>query len=1048
MGAGKTYSTSRVVDWLQQGLSTNTNDEAFAYFYCNKQDPARRKPKEILRNIIRQLATGPWRASGKGEAIHKTVHDLWMKRGDQDMSSTFAQWEGCLLALIDTYPRTTIVLDAFDECEKEQRQDLLKLFTALASRHQEANPVKIFISTRPEEDVLRHFDKYPKIRIEDNNNLKDIATFVRTKIAEHSRWSKMPEDFRDEVIETLLEKSEDMFLFASLQIQHLLHCRTQPALKARLEKLPASLEKTYEEIYQNATSQPDERILLERALKWVICSTKPLNTDELLLAICQDSDSDGVMGKRHDVDEELILMLGQNLLYLEEGTGDDNDYYEDDDDDDYYEDDDDEGNSVPVWRLAHQAVAEFFENGEYCNIDLAHHEVGKVCLMVLLDTFGGHPAQSSCNLEDDVSETSESFLCPCGQFGRYHGKMENSLVEYAIWAWPTHVRAKEHREARCVARLSKKLQEFLGEPEDGSSIYNRWMEHVCAKPWRSPKWSIFATRSMPEALDGKPNMNPISLACYLGFYTTLAEWWDQPRFDVNGGHPEAGWNPCWPGPPELFDDMDEPLRWSLVALACVFDEAEIMKRLLDRGAHVNTIEEKEVPPIVVAALRNSVESVKELLRRGSEMYSPFTRRYREVLTFAIWEDSLEVIELLLSQDLAKPMEVERSLKQISCQSEELVSADAIILLLEKGLNVNTPLLDGTLLACAVDRGWEDLVRRLLDKGAAVNTQFDGPDFSNALEAATRSSYLSITHLLIEHGAHVTSRAIGLVYKWQKGGKEVLQLLFKQNPDLNETWTDEDDNNTSVLVDVVKYGEVDDARCLIQHGADVNLKVGGKYGDALSTMFVAILDDWNCQYPTAAMMKVLEEAGARRLETLEGDRLNTALAAVAFSGLEDKVQLLLDLGASPNAFCAHPWTTALGAAAASVYPRASHIIQMLLDGGADVNAYFPEYCTHRLALDCPFSMLLDLAWYPDRSKHMQNLLHSASILLSHGAIWDIDFTRWREYLEKRAPEFLPRNSQSFDRMLQMLQRNRASFFLSNPGAASDERWRIKGTSDPS
>jgi ankyrin repeat protein len=1036
VGTGKTYSTSRVVDWVQQGLSTNANDEAFAYFYCNKQDPARRKPKEILRSMIRQLATGPWREREKGKTIHKTVHDLWIKSQDKGISSTFAQWEACLLALVDTYPKTTIVLDAFDECETEQRRDLLKLFTALASRHEEANRVKIFISTRPEEDVLQHLDQYPVIRVKEKHNADDIESFVRTKIAEHSRWSKMPEDFQAEVVQILLEKSGDMFLFASLQIQHLLLCRTQPALKSRLEKLPDSLEKTYQEIYQNATSESDERKLLERAIKWVMCSAGPLNTVQLLLAICQDADSEGVIEQRQDVDEELILVLSQNLLYLERGT------------------DDDEGQRDPVWRLAHQAVSVFFENGAYYNSYLAHYEAGKVCLMVLLDTFGGDLAQPRSDLEDDVSETNASLVCHCDQSEISHRQIRTSLVGYAFWAWPTHVRAQEYREARCVAGLSQKLQEFLGEPEQGSSIYERWMEHVCEDPFLAPGWSIFATRRMPKGLKGEHHMNPISLVCYLGLYTTLAEeWWDQARLSENVGHSAVSWKPWGLRSLDFPRLRDRPLRWSLVALACAHDEVETMKRLLDRGAHFKTIEEEEeVSPIFVAAQTNSVESVKELLRRGCEIYPPITKQHIYLLHFAIREDSLDVVELLLSQVLAEPLDVERALNQVSCRYG-FKSAAAITLLVDKGVNVNTPLQGGTLLAAAVLRGWKQLVRRLLKNGADVNTQFYGRRFNNALEAAILRENSPLALLLIEHGARGTSRVIASVITWEKHGEEALQALFEQSLDLNKTWTDGGGDNTSALIAAVNAGKVDGACRLIQHGADVNLKVGGKHGDALSTVFAATLDSSVDQYPTAAMIKVLEEAGAS-LESLEGDRLNTALAAAAFGGLEDMVQCFLARGASPNAFCAHHYTTALGAAAASEHPRASHIIQTLLDRGADVNAYFPHYVTykrrrsHRLALDYPAWWLLFFEHISTRSERMQNCLHLASILISHGAVWDVDFAQWRKCLEKQAPEFSQRNSQSLDQMLQMLKRNRTAFFLTNPRAASDEQWRIKDGKDPS
>ncbi|KAL1858834.1 hypothetical protein Daus18300_009832 [Diaporthe australafricana] len=370
MGMGKTYCASRVIDWLRDGLSWNKNDEAFAYFYCNRQDAARSDAKAILRNIIRQLATGPWKPEGLvgSTAVHKTVYGLWKQMKAAGISTTWTQWEACLSALIDTYPRTTIILDAVDECEAGQRDDLLTLLTGLASRSSQKSQVKIFLTTRPEKLILQHLDGHPAIRTQEGNGARDIATFVRTKIAKHSRWSKWPQEVREQIIDTVLKKSGDMFLFAALLLEDLLKCRTEPAIRARLQTIPKSPTEKYEDICQRATPEPEDRKVLDKVLRWVLCSACPLTTDELLFAISQDLESGGINSQRPKLDEELILEWTHNLLCLEVM----------------------DPAKPPVWRLMHQSEAEFLDGSTYCKSTLAQHEAGKVCLMILLDAFGGN----------------------------------------------------------------------------------------------------------------------------------------------------------------------------------------------------------------------------------------------------------------------------------------------------------------------------------------------------------------------------------------------------------------------------------------------------------------------------------------------------------------------------------------------------------------------------------------------------------------------------------------------------------------------------------
>lgn len=1014
MGTGKTYATSRVVDWVMDHLSAEKHDEGFAYFYCNKQDNRRSEPKEILRNIIRQLATGPWKANGSIKGVHREVHDFWENAQKLGKGSTFHEWKDLLLSLIGTYPKTTIVLDALDECEKKHLRDFIDLFVALGSVQSETNSVKIFLSLRSEEDLLRHFDKhpgFPAIRTQAKHNAHDIAIFVRTKISEHRKWSKMPENFRSELIETLLVKTGDMFLFASLQIDHLLDCKTQPALRNCLAKLPDSLERTYKDIYQNATSDPDERTLLDRALQWVLSSVRPLSTDELVLAICQSSESNAAMPRRQDVDEEVILDLCHNLLILDTGF------------------------KPPVWRFTHQAVVEFLLKNTNCNYKAGHHELGKVCLMILDEIFHKKISQKR---GERVSQSKKDDVRPCRLKKRPHRASGYSLAKYAILAWPTHFR--EACKTQQTGHFYRTLEDFLGDPEKGSVVYKRWRKHsnhlVLSK------------------------MSPISLACYLGFYHILSEGWGPSRLDQHKDLVKASY----------FDLMERgldtsPMRnrdvfsvgsitwvqswdWSLVALASAHDHSKTVKCLLDRGAAADAWGEYEVPPILVAILAKSVESRKELL----QLREVCSRE--DVLHFVFRMDLLDLLKPMIDRGLSGPRDLENFLAGFPCGYFK--SADAITVLLDIGVNANAHLRHGTLLAAAAYHGWEGLVKRLLNQGADVNAQFEGREFRNALEAAVQSyGTLSIANLLLKHGARITAKVVESVHRWHPSKYETLRQLFGQSPamgNLNETYEDGIGNEISALIATVKLQRTDDVRFLTQHGADVNLKVGVNFQNALSAVFWAALED-NFQQllpdATRNIIEVLVEAGAS-FEGLEGEHMNTALAGAAFAGLDDMVQSLLALGANPDAICKHAWLTALGAAVASKRPGAPRIVRTLLGYSADINLSFPESVNgnpsdKRYAIDIPFYLLIALDSEQDDCADIW--FHSASLLLSHGAIWDLNFAQWRYCLERQLPEFCQRNHETLDQMLVILRRNRISFFTKNPEAASQGCWRVKHAGDP-
>ncbi|KAG8158615.1 hypothetical protein KVR01_011737 [Diaporthe batatas] len=1015
IGTGKTYCTSRVIDWVQEGLSTNQHSEGFAYFYCNKQDNASDDPCWILRNIIRQLAAGPWARTSPGEinTVHKAVYQLWeAANGPEGIISTFSQWEECLAALINTYPRTTIVLDALDECGEVEQKALIQLLVNLASPKSMCKPVKIFVSTRPEVLHKQHLDKYPAIQMEKNQHADDIALFVRTKITDHHRWSKMTTELQNNIADTLLEKSGDMFLFASLQIQQLLRCDTEPDLRECLAELPKSLEETYEELYRQATARgTDRKKLLDRALRWVLCAARPLTTDELLFAISQDFESHSLVPTRWDLDEEWLSNLCHDFLSLDcsrdkGGMFSDEELSDEELSDEELSDEElsdeeltdeeisnDLKDGASMWRLAHQAVAEFLEKSDWCNHGRANYQAGAICLTIMLDTFGESRSDEKCGTRDNF-RSLEGLQCPCGApldaEESIHDQLTEPLAEYASHAWPIHLRALKSHEANGSDCLSRALQKFLGESRATSLAYEKW-----------------------------------------------------------------------------------PLSWSLTALACAHNETKILERLLKNGAERNThllstTKDDEVPPIIAAAIDDSKEAAEVVLKSGAEICSAFTRHHGHVLLFAIKSKSLKVLRLLLDHIRSATSdqawtETNRGLSEVSIY--DFQSEDTIRVMLEADVKVDTPLKDGTILTAALHYGWKDLVVQLLEQGADVNMRFkdlrtgrsavydDAVEASlSHLSAARRDQLDSFVCLLIDKPqTRVRARHVGEVCTFDRH-ELVLKKLLEHDPapDLNETYTLYGDT-TSALIEAVISGSEKDTQLLIEHNADVNLQVGGCYGDAIGAAFWTILNwNYNTPYPADSIIKALEQAGAN-LDNLTGKRLNIALAAAAHAGLNDAAQEYLERGANPNAIFDHEYTTALGAAAASVHPRAPDIIGMLLQRGANANIYFPTPSNgwsiyNRLALDFPLQTVLKGAHGDeaeiDYMKRLDTCLRSAEILVSEGAIWDIDFAQWRECLEKKAPVFSRQNVKSLNQLQQKLIENRQTFFQRDQEAVNNEDWEIK------
>ncbi|PTB74737.1 hypothetical protein M440DRAFT_1312929, partial [Trichoderma longibrachiatum ATCC 18648] len=154
-----------------------------------------------------------------------------------------------LLRLVDEYPAVTFVLDALDEVDQEERQDLLD---ALDRILKESNSlVRVFISSRSNYDIALQLSGAPNIYIEADDNAEDISTFIDTQLTSAKLLhGKLTPSLREEITRTLQEGAKGMFRWVDLQIQSLKRVKVAADLKARLGALPATLEESYWEIYQ------------------------------------------------------------------------------------------------------------------------------------------------------------------------------------------------------------------------------------------------------------------------------------------------------------------------------------------------------------------------------------------------------------------------------------------------------------------------------------------------------------------------------------------------------------------------------------------------------------------------------------------------------------------------------------------------------------------------------------------------------------------------------------------------------------------------------
>lgn len=161
----------------------------------------------MLRSFIKQLSTSP-----DSLDIQDVLVEIYTAKRQSGFSSnqlTDSEAESLLQELMQAYSKTILVLDALDECNEKTRSALIEVFDRLTK----TNPtLKLFISSRRDDDIQYRLHKEANLGIEATDNEEDIRNFVRTRLEEDQKRRRKPlsDGLQKEITKVLFSKSAGM----------------------------------------------------------------------------------------------------------------------------------------------------------------------------------------------------------------------------------------------------------------------------------------------------------------------------------------------------------------------------------------------------------------------------------------------------------------------------------------------------------------------------------------------------------------------------------------------------------------------------------------------------------------------------------------------------------------------------------------------------------------------------------------------------------------------------------------------------------------------
>ncbi|KAK4146411.1 uncharacterized protein C8A04DRAFT_25632 [Dichotomopilus funicola] len=318
-GSGKSVASGHVIRYLE-----SLNLDCAYFFFKSNEKPSL---TQFLLSMALQMAETNF------QIRHTFLAMMEEGEGIDSHSDHVMVWNNIFLGRIFKMAMSQPqfwVIDALDECQARLLGTLMSMF----SRIEPNVPLRIFITSRPNGHVERLLNQERIMRTEMHTgqaeSLRDIDAFVRSRLS-----PSIIEDFNAEdgdLVAEIIEKSNGIFLWASLIMTRLDEAHSIEAMRTTLDQVPTEMSGMYSGILETIAESPNAE-LAHCVLKWVVCARKPLTTEELREVVRLDINQTlrtadrfaQVCGNLITVDENYVQVMHQTVK--EFLTGEQSDYY-------------------------------------------------------------------------------------------------------------------------------------------------------------------------------------------------------------------------------------------------------------------------------------------------------------------------------------------------------------------------------------------------------------------------------------------------------------------------------------------------------------------------------------------------------------------------------------------------------------------------------------------------------------------------------------------------------------------------------------------------
>lgn len=305
-GTGKSVASGHVVKTLEA-----CNLDCSFYFFRHS-DKAGSTISALLQSLAYQMAESSYE-------VRRTIVSMIEDGVRMNLSDYHMLWNKLFVDRIfrlDSLKTQFWVIDAVDECSGSGMPALV----AMLSKLDAGAPLRVFMTSRPGGQLERLLTQervpFKELSTGRDGSLRDIETFLQAKCPQ-IRETEAYQHF----LSNVLSKSNGIFLWASLIVSRLQNIYSVEDMQETLQTIPSEMDGFYSRITESILASPSCD-LARCILKWVICSPRPLTTEELTESVKLDIDRTltASSGQLETITGHLIFVDSQSRVHVTHET--------------------------------------------------------------------------------------------------------------------------------------------------------------------------------------------------------------------------------------------------------------------------------------------------------------------------------------------------------------------------------------------------------------------------------------------------------------------------------------------------------------------------------------------------------------------------------------------------------------------------------------------------------------------------------------------------------------------------------------------------------